>query len=125
MMPAIPQVLALLMDHYGAVRWSATDVFWKLIDNREWPLCIFPCILPWVTAVFHEAMKPAIPQVIALLTDPDWDVRQSATNVFGKLADHGKWPIEYLSMSFSMSPSCLPWSDEMWYSPCHCTSHGP
>jgi HEAT repeat protein len=33
-------------------------------------------------------MKPGIPQVISMLKDSKWNVRQSVTDALGRFADH-------------------------------------
>jgi hypothetical protein len=39
---------------------------------------------------FRESIRPAIPQIIALLGHYDYDVRDAGADALLKLSDHGK-----------------------------------
>ena len=46
-------------------------------------------------AEFRESIRPAIPQIITLLSDSDSDVRKVGTNVLSYLSEQGEYPIAW------------------------------
>jgi HEAT repeat protein len=38
----------------------------------------------------RESIRAAIPQIIALLNDSEWDVRRAGTDILAKLSQRGK-----------------------------------
>jgi HEAT repeat protein len=45
-------------------------------------------------AQFRDALAPAIPAMIELLRDQDYDVRQAAVSALDEFAKHGEWDCE-------------------------------
>jgi HEAT repeat protein len=43
-----------------------------------------------IVAAFQESIGLAVPQVIALLRDNDWNVRRAGGDALGKLSQQGK-----------------------------------
>ena len=42
-----------------------------------------------LVAEFRESIRPAIPQIIALLSDSGWNVREAGADVLSKLLGQG------------------------------------
>ncbi|KAJ7806708.1 armadillo-type protein [Mycena olivaceomarginata] len=100
MKPGITQIIRLVNNTDWEVRHSAVNAFGILADHRKWTLLFDDgdanvCFSATETfgklasnSLFHQAMKPGVPQLIAMFKDEDVGVRSFAIEAFGKLANH-------------------------------------
>jgi HEAT repeat protein len=43
-----------------------------------------------LVATFHDVIRGAVPQIVDLLKESDWQIRNAGANAIGKLAEHCK-----------------------------------
>jgi HEAT repeat protein len=60
-------------------------------------------------ATFHDAIRSAVPLILDLLKDIDWQVRHAGAKIIAKLAEHCKsWHLPYCLTSMKPIDSHIP-----------------
>jgi HEAT repeat protein len=115
--PAIPQIIALLSNSDRGVRSAGANTLSKLSEQGKNIKYFGLALLMGSVAEFRESIVPAIPQIIAFLGDRDRNVCSVGCNALLKLSVHGK-NIKYSGLALLMSSvaefqesivSAIPW----------------
>ena len=88
----MPQIILLLSDSDLNVRRAAADALSKFSEQGN-VRYIFSdlTVTDVLVAEFRESVKPAIPQMIALLGSwKESDIFKAVANALSKLSEHGK-----------------------------------
>jgi HEAT repeat protein len=99
---AIPQIIAFLNDNHLGVRLAGANTLLKLSEQGKNIKYSGLALLMSSVAEFRESIVTAIPQIIAFLSDKDWDVRSVGCNALLKLSEQGK-NINYSGLALLMS----------------------
>jgi HEAT repeat protein len=99
---AIPQIIAFLSDSESYVCSAGANTLLKLSEQGKNIKYSGLALLMSSVAVFRESIVSAIPQIIAFLSDKDWDVRSVGCNALLKLSEQGK-NINYSGLALLMS----------------------
>jgi HEAT repeat protein len=99
---AIPQIITFLNDSHLGVRSAGANTLLKLSEQGKKIEYSGLALLMSSLADFRESIVSAIPQIVALLSDRDWDVRSAGANALLKLSEQGK-NIKYSGLALLMS----------------------
>jgi HEAT repeat protein len=98
----IPQIIAFLSDSNWGVCLAGADALLKLSEQGKNIEYSGLALLMSTIAEFQEFIRPAIPQIIALLSDSNSYVSSVGANTLLKLSEQGK-NIKYSSLALLMS----------------------
>jgi HEAT repeat protein len=87
---AIPVIVDLLNDSKDTVRAACTGALSTLSEHGKIPNLWSLTLLTTIIAEFRSLIVPAIPGIVTLLKDDQWDVSQAAANALLKLSGQGE-----------------------------------
>ena len=88
---AIPELITLLRPWSWDVCEAAANALVKLSEQGQASnFLTWTHIVDVLVAEFRESFKPAIPQIIALLSDKEWIVRRAGADTLSRLSEQGK-----------------------------------
>ena len=87
--PAIPQIIALFSDSEWGVRVAGARALSKLSEYGNISSFFDLNVVDVLVAEFREAIRHHIPQIIALLSHGEWDVRGVGAGALSKLSEQG------------------------------------
>jgi HEAT repeat protein len=87
---SMPQIIALLSDSDASVRQQSVDTLSKISEEGKISHLCFAKSLMSLVAELRESIGPAIPQLIPLLSDSNWDVCTAGANALSKMSEQGR-----------------------------------
>ena len=88
--PTVPEIIKLLKDSDVNVRQAAAKKLLQLSEQGKTVKLQNITFLMTIIAEFRPLIGPAIPEILELLKDSDWDVCCSGVNALLQLSKHGK-----------------------------------